>query len=88
MIVAETVVSMQKPLIAKHVDISIGSIRNLKPSFVTHASEKGISLSLCKIHLNSKLMFDILMNKAKNDGDERFESKTAFLSGSSTCSKS
>ena len=87
MIVTETVRSMQKSLLEKGIDVSIGSVLNLQPFFVTYASEKEMSLCLCKICLNTKFLFDALMSKAKKDGDEYFDSITAFFMAGCSCPK-
>ena len=57
MIMAETVRSMQKSLLGKGIFVSIGSVLNLHPFFVTNASEKEMSLCLCKLCLNTKFFF-------------------------------
>ena len=87
MIVTETIRSLQKSLLDKGIIVSYGSVLNLKPFFVTYASEKEMALCLCKICLNTKFLFDALMSRAKKDGDECFESITAFLMASSSCPK-
>ena len=53
------------------LNVSVGSILNCKPSFITYASEKEMVLCLCKICLNTKFLFDPLMVKAKKDGDDK-----------------
>ena len=72
MILTETLSSIQKLLIGKGITASVGSILNLKPFFITYATEKEMSLFLCKICLNTKFLFDALMVKAKKYGDEIF----------------
>ena len=46
-----------------------------------------MSLCLCKICLNTKMMFDILMTRAKKDGDETFESVSSFFMAGCSCPK-
>ena len=87
MIVTDTVRSMQKSMLEKGIDVSIGSILNLQPFFVTYASEKEMSLCLCKLCLNTKFLFDSLISKAKKDGDECFDSITAFFMAGCSCPK-
>ena len=79
MIVTETVCSIHKSLLDKSFNVSLGSVFNLKPFFVTYASEKEMSLCFCKLCLNTKFVFDALMSDAKKDGDESFTSITSFL---------
>ena len=80
--------SIQKTLLVKGVTVSIGSVLNLKPFFVAYASEKEMSLCLCKICLNTKFLFDALMTKAKKDGDECIDLISAFLMAGCSCPKS
>ena len=87
MIVTETVRSIRKSLLGKSFNVSLGSVFNLKPFFVTYASEKEMSLCFCKLCLNTKFVFDALMSNAKKDGDESFTSITSFLMDGCSCSK-
>ena len=79
MIVTETVCSVHKSLLCKGFNVSLGSVLNLKPFLVTYANEKEMSLCLCKLCLNTKFVFDALMNKVKKVGDESLTSITSFL---------
>ena len=87
-ICTSTVRTIQQKLSEKNIDVSIGSVLNLRPFFITYASEKEMSLCMCKLCLNARLMFDPLMAKAKKDGDETFESITHFFSNEVQCPKS
>ena len=87
MIVTETVCSIHKSLLDKGFNVSLGSVLNLKPFFVMYASEKEMSLCLCKLCLNTKFAFDALMSNTKKDGDESFTSITSFLMDGCSCSK-
>ena len=87
MIVTATVRAMHKSLIDDGIHVSLGSVLGLQPFFVTYASEKEMSLCLCKICLNAKFLFDVLMRRARKDGDDCFESLTTFLMGSCSCPK-
>ena len=42
-------------------------------------SDKEIALSLCKMCLNAKLLFDPIMSKAKKDGDVNYNPITEYL---------
>ena len=44
-----------------------------------HASDKEVSLCLCKICLNTKFLYDVLLTKGKKDGDECYDSVSNFL---------
>ena len=54
MIFTSTVRSLHHKLAEKEVNVSIGSILNCKPFFITYASAKEMALCLCKICLNTK----------------------------------
>ena len=82
MIVTKTVCSIHKSLLDKGFNVSLRSVLNLKPFFVTYASEKEMSLCLC----NTKFASDALMSNAK-DGDESFTSITSFLMDGCSCPK-
>ena len=88
MIVTDTVSSIQKSLVAKGINVCSGSILNLKPFFVTYATEKELSLCMCKICLNAKILFEPLMARAKKDGDEVFDGFSSFLMANCDCDKS
>ena len=88
MIMTETVCSIQRKLEAEGIKVSTGSILNLRPFFVTYATEKEMSLCLCKICLNVKFLFNTLMTRAKKDGDVTFESVSAFFMYDCYCAKS
>ena len=79
MICTSTVRGLQKKLAEKNVNVSTGIILQLKPFFITYASDKELSLCLCKLCLNVKFLFDTLMAKAKKDGDEGFISISNFF---------
>ena len=57
---------------------SIGTIMNLKPFFITYPTEKEISLCLCKLCLNVRLLMESLTSKAKADGDVVYISNNIF----------
>ena len=78
MIVTETVCSIHKSLLDKGFNVSLGSVLNLKPFFVTYGSENEMSLCLCKLCLNTKFLFDALMSNAKKDDDESHTSTLHF----------
>ena len=87
MIMTETVSALQKKLAEEELVVSIGSILNMKPFYIAYATEKEMSLCLCKICLNSKFLFDVLMVKAKKDGDDTFESLSSFFMYECSCPK-
>ena len=49
---------------------SYSTVTLLRPFFVTHATEKEIALCLCKLCLNTRLLFEPLMTQAKKDNDK------------------
>ena len=88
MISTTTVKGIQKKLSDDGLKVSIGSIINNKPFFITYATEKELSLCLCKLCINMTFLFEPLMARAKKDGDETFQSISSFFMDSSSCSKS
>ena len=88
MIATCTVRSIQSKLEEKEVNVSIGSILAFCPFFITFETEKEIALCLCKLCLNTRMMFEPLMKQAKKDGDEFFSSITEFFMSSCQCYKS
>ena len=79
---------LKEKLADKGVIVSIGKILSLKPFFITYASNKELALCLCKLCLNTRMLFDTLMVKAKKDGDQTTTSITDFFMNNSTCAKS
>ena len=79
---------IKEQLIKKGFSISLGTVLSLKPFFVTYPTEKEISLCLCKLCLNVKLLFEPLATKAKRDGSEISQSTTEFFMFSCKCPKS
>ena len=50
-------------------------------------SEKEISLCLCKLCLNARMLFEPLQTQAKKDGDDIGESISQFFFGYCVCPK-
>ena len=61
MIVTCNVRSIHKKLCERGVNVSLGTVLNLRPFFVTYATEKELSLCMCKLCLNARLMFQPLI---------------------------
>lgn len=72
MVSTTTVRGIQRKLSENGITASLGSIFNNKPFFITNATEKEMSLCLCKICINMQFLFEPLMERAKKDGDETF----------------
>ena len=51
-----TVREIQAKLMSLNINISLGKIIALKPFFITHPTDKGMALCLCKLCLNIKLL--------------------------------
>ena len=58
MIFTSTVCLLHHKLAQKGINVSIGSVLNCKPFFITSASAKEMALCLCEICLNTKVLFD------------------------------
>ena len=80
---------LQEKLKEKGVNVSNGTVISLRPFFITYPTDKEIALCLCKLCLNAKMMYDVLVKQAKEDGDEiNPNSLTNFYMSSCPCSKS
>ena len=71
----------------KKVMVSLGTVLNCRPFFVTYATDRELSLCMCKICLNSKLLFEVLMAKVKKDGDVAYDSLSSFYMHECTCTE-
>lgn len=88
MISTTTVRGVQTKLASKGITHSYGSVINNKPFFITTATEKELSLCLCKLCINITFLFEPLMVRAKKDGDDAFQSVSSFFMHNATCPKS
>ena len=88
MVVTCTIRSIQDQLSQQDIVVSYGKIISLHPFFITFATEKEIALCLCKLCLNTRMLFEPLITQAKRDGDPTTESITEFFMYSCTCPKS
>ena len=71
--------AIRNKLMEKGITVSYGTVLALKPFFVTAATEKEIALCLCKLCLNTRMLFEPLMTQAKKDGDNEYKSITDFF---------
>ena len=76
MVVTCTIRSIQDQL-SQGIVVSYRGKISLHPFFITFATEK-IALCLCKICLNTRMLFEPLIAQAKRDGDPTTESITEF----------
>ena len=60
----------------------------IKTIFYYLPSEKKLSLCLCKLCLNIKMLLEPLMTKVKKDHDTTYESASEFFMAESNCKKS
>ena len=58
---------------------------SLKPFFINYATEEKMSLCLCKLCLNTPLIFDTMMAGKKRSGGSIFTSITQFFSNDCDC---
>lgn len=70
---------IKKKVEVKGFIVSIGSVVQKKPFFITQATEKELMLCLCMLCLNTRLLFKHLMAKAKLDGDVVLSSNSEFF---------
>ena len=70
MVVKCPVRSIQGKVAQKGSTVSLGKVLSHRLFFVTYPTEKELSLCLCKLCLNSKLLFEAILVQAKKDGDD------------------
>ena len=87
MILTCTVRNIYNKLTESGVRVSLGKVMSLKPFFITYPTEKEISLCLCKLCLNVKMLLEPLMAKAKKDDDKIYNSASEFFMCQSQCQK-
>ena len=83
-----TIRALLKKLSDQGISVSLGKVLRLRPFFVTYPSDKEISLCLCKLCLNIKLLFECLKAQAKKDGEKLGYSISEFFMVSCPCNKS
>ena len=88
MVITCTIRALLKNLNDQGISVSFGKVLRLRPFFVTYPSDKEISLCLCKLCLNTKLVFQCLKAQAKKDGEELGYSISEFFMVSCPCNKS
>ena len=89
MVITTIVKVLQEKLVEKGIDVSMGKIVSLRPFFITYPTNKEIALCLCKMCLNARMMYEVLVKQAEEDGDEVDPtSLTNFFISSCTCPKS
>ena len=67
---------------------SLGKVLSLWSFFTTYPTEKEISLCLCKMCLNARLLFAPIKAQAKKDGHVCPDSITEYFMSSCECPKS
>ena len=88
MVATATVRALQRKLIEQEISVSVGTILSLTPFYITYATDKELSLCLCKLCLNSRMLYNVLQIRAKKDVENAPESMTDFLKSLSNCFKS
>ena len=58
---------------------------SLKPFFINYATEREMSLCLCKLCLNTQLIFDAVLAEEKKSGGPIFTSITQFFTNDCQC---
>ena len=83
-----TVRAIQEKLRFNNTDVSISTIISLKPFFENYATEKEMVLCLCKICLNTRLLFEAVMKEEKKQGGVPFSSISKFFMTDCECEQS
>ena len=74
-----TMRNIQKKFLEKGLAISLGKVLSLWPFFITYPTEKEVSLCLCKMCLNARLLFEPIKAQAKKDGNVCPDSITEYF---------
>lgn len=75
-----TVRKLQTKLFEKHnITVSLGTVHNLKPFYVSFPTEKEKILCMCKFCLNTRMKFDIMMEYSKSHSGKAFTSVSNFF---------
>ena len=82
-----TIHEMQQKLKDEGCEVSFGKIIDLKPFFIAYPTDKELALCLCKLCLNTRLLFDSLYMQSKKDEEEIPNSVTAFFMETCSCDK-
>ena len=80
--------AIQEKLRFNNIDVSIFSIISLKPFYVNYATKKEMTLCLCKICLNTRLVFEAVMKEEKKQGGVPFSSISKFFMTDCECERS
>ena len=84
MVITCTVRSIWQQLTEQGVTASYGAVLSLHPFFITFAAEKEIAFCLCKLCLNTRMLFE----QAKRDNNDVQDSMTEFFMYDCGCPKS
>ena len=86
MIATCTLNQLKHKVYEKHrIEVSLGTMLNLKPFFITYATEKEKVLCMCKLCLNTRLLFSPIMEHTKSSGGQEFTSITEYFKHSCDC---
>ena len=69
MILTVTIRELQDKLLKNDKNVSIGTILSVKQLLIMYSREKEMTLCVCKLCLNAKMMYDALASKAKKEVD-------------------
>ena len=85
-IITCTVRELKEKIERKHaIIISVGEIIKLKPFFITYATEKEKVLCMCKICLNTRMLFSPLMEHSKACNGPVFSSISEYFMEACSC---
>ena len=70
------------------INLPLGKILSLCPFFITYATDKEISLCMCKVCLNKRPLHNVLLVQDKTDEDDSNKSITHFFMQRCDCPKS
>lgn len=71
--------SILHQLSSQIIKVPYGTVLSLHPFLITYATEKKIAIYLCKLYLNTRTLFEILIGQTMRDNNEITESLREFL---------
>ena len=80
-----TVRTIHEKVKASGISVSLGTVLSLKPFFIGYPTERELSLCLCKLCLNVRLMHEALMKRARQDGEDTTPTPTSFYTYNTPC---
>ena len=70
----------------QNINVSLGTLLNVKPFFVTYATLREMILCLCKLCLNTRLLFNEVREEVERSSD--YSTSSAYFRNTANCPRS